>query len=543
MDFRFLCAWIGMALLPISICRAGDDISKTLEREIPRLGSEDWQEREAAHQAILQLGIQAEKQVRSAMKTASDPEIQYRLAAILQCYRLEAEEQYALKQIEKGEAFPRGESIQFRVGRQTVAEAIASIIRHTRIMIQVYPQDAALSTRLKETLVPSEHYCGGKNPALHALVRVLYDCDATFVVDAGKIVIVRLTPAVLFAGLERDLHGRPETLLEQQVWAFKNPERRRLYTVLYFLLQKVQEGGFPRDKWFTLLANRVESPSESLENRLLALRALQYFLGYPNRDQGDVEEVFLRRALDENAPKVMRHRAYQGLTVGFSMKCQDAFLSILEKGRTSVRLAMLKAIEATYFYPRTTLKRIRKDAVRKDRLEKIFWKLCASDEPDLSAYATAILALFEDEKAFQRLGVIPVPQNHDALRAFLTALSQRRMKGRLKAQDKHLDRLQALAHHDSPDIRAMIAVRMGSYVGGYGRTPDVESCLSLLIDPAPVVRYFAAESLGKIYSSMASRRFTEGLEKSRSALQKVFNKEDDKRVRDKILETLESKMK
>lgn len=543
---RIRIALLALLCCPAAACVAADDVREVLDRELPRLGSEEWRVREEAHQAILALGLRAEAAVRAEMEKAEDPEIRARLAAILQSYALDEEENYALERIRKDEPFPACGDAGIRVESGTAAEALESLARDAKIEIGTFPKGASLDALARRTaLLFTSTYAGG-NAARSALIAIVETLDATFVVDGGRVVVVRLTPNVFFALLEKHLRGRPDDHVEQSLAQFERPIVSHWESIMHFLQQKVTKGSLSRDKWFYLLADRAACEGEKEKNRVLALRALRYFLGITDRIQEDVEEAFLRAAFDAKAPESVRHAAYSGLAMGLTAKSQDAVLEILEKGTDPERRAMLMAVQRGQGLMYSAATRIDADPARRERLEKSLSAIASGpgDETDLPALALAVRVLRGDGSAFEALCEEPIPEARDALGIHLRALIQPRLSsGAIPENPKRMERIGEAAKHGSPEVRAMTAAFLGYSAGGADRLPDVDACLVLLDDPAPIVRNFAARALATIYSAHASKPFRERLDEVRERLGRKLESETDDRVKRCLRESLDGMLR
>src|SRR6185295_14464573 len=107
--------------------------------------------------------------------------------------------------------------------------------------------------------------------------------DASFVLDEGKVVIVRMTPAVFFAKLEQQFPLPPANEVDDRIVRFEGHPYNHWLTVMRFLQIKCEQGEESRKKWLDVLISRANDNTATEEHRAQALHAMTSFLGLKDR--------------------------------------------------------------------------------------------------------------------------------------------------------------------------------------------------------------------------------------------------------------------
>ena len=96
------------------------------------------------------------------------------------------------------------------------------------------------------------------------------------------------------------------------------------------------------------------------------------------------------------------------------------------------------------------------------------------------------------------------------------------------------ERIDSLAMHPDPEVRARVAGIYGRRAGGKDRQRDVQGALRLLKDREPMVRWAAVTALHTIYASGALEPYSGDQDAYVLELQSVVTSETNARVRLKI---------
>lgn len=508
-----------------------EEIKKVLARELPRLSLNDFKEREEAQAAIVRLGVKAKESVHTAQKIASDPEVRSRLEAVLQAFVLIEEDTYALAQLKKGGSFPRSQSMQVSADARTVAEALLAIERQSNVKIEIYPKDKALIRMAEAAQMTASASFVGSDAAEQALALVLNTCDATFVLDEGKVVVVRMTPDVFFAKFEQQTPLRHATDVDDRIAQFDGKVQNHWLTVMRFLQIKFEQGDAARKKWVDVLIGRAEDTGETDAHRALALKALQSFLGLGEKEQPDVDGEFIGYAGKPTTPAPIRRAALGGLILGMSEAAQGTVLRILESGDEAGQLDLLQAIVENGYYHWSGMNQILNTDSKRARFFAAIRKVSKSGDPELAVRALSVLATHGDTAAIGALADAPKPKDLTTIRMFIEALSRRdNVTGAPIVRGNGRERLDSYAKDESAEVRAIYACRMGFLSGGPERLPDVEGLRPLLNDPSPLVRGMSVHSLGVTYSASAATPFRDKLAEIRSKLSAMKKTEQDPRV-------------
>jgi hypothetical protein len=515
-----------------------EEIQKTLERDVPRLSSEEFAVRAEAQKNIEKLGFAAEEAVQIVLKKTTDPEVQSRLLSILQVFALQSEEIYALQQIKKNTPFPKTNVDRIVVAEVgTIADAISLIAQQAGLVIEFYSKDKELARLTNEQ---AAHRFGGFNSPQRALSDFLFPFDADYVVDEGKIVIVRMMPAVFFAKLEQQFTEPSPYYISVEIDAFDRPRINHWVSVMKYLQDKFAEGEETRAKWVSILTCRIDDATQTEQRRGMAMRALCAFLLQRDKAPLEVDRICIRYATDSKAPRLIWIEAITGLAKATSDEALDAQMHLLETS-TDAQKELLAKIESNKHWQYGSYRKICDSAERRKQFSETLRKLGKSADTDIAIRALSILAYMGDETAYDDLLKVPDPKDMTTIRIYLTALSRRTIPG-LDPQ-KTPERFDAFARHNVPQVRALYSYLKGYSAGGVERLPDVEALLPLLSDSEPVVRNFAVDGLRVIYHGSAATPFREGLQTIRTRLEEMAKSEKDSRVKTKIETSLNDMLK
>ncbi len=501
---------------------------------VERLASDDYQEREAAHTALVHLGLPARDAVRAALAKASDPEVLARLEAVLQTYAVEEEERYAVERLARGDPFPaQPGDLKLGAGSgEPIHEALARIKEATGIAVEPWPGDADLAADLDRP-VTGAVTSSGEGAVRGVLFHTLMGIDCTWVVDGARVVVVRLTPAVLFAKMARERRTADLSDLEETLRSFEAPSFDYFDSIWCHLRIKADEARATREKWFCLLRNRAMDGEESADHRALALEGLQEFLGSNDKPQPDVDDVFASLARDAKTPAEARRAAISGMFMGMTPAAKAGVLAILEGEDEEARRTLIEALNDQFYCALTCLVPMKADAPAWERFVAGLGKEVGSPDPQTSHRASFALANLEAEGAGAALVAREAPKEAPLLLEYLETVK------RLRTPESRARVVESRSHPD-PRVRAAVAYLLGNYAGGTGRGPDVELLLVDLEDEAPIVRFVAANGLGTVYSNSAAERFDEGIAEAASRLAALRARETDTRVRKKVEESLEA---
>lgn len=510
--------------------RADEALDKTVAALAVQLGADQFEKREEALTALVRLGMKAEPVVRAEMNRATDPEIRGRLLAALQMYAIEEEEAWAIAQIRKGDPFPPSKEGVGKVdlkGPASIEDFVESIRQQTGVKIELYAADATLPEFMELVSTVWSSSSSGPGAAESALWLALCAGDLTWVVDGERVVIVRLSPGVLFEKLGRELDRWSHYWIASSLMDFESGRFNYWLSTQRFLQEKGKAGGPPRDKWFQLLRNRALDAGETERNRAMALMGLGKYLGTTEIPQADVDGVFSTLACDPEAPETVRRWAARGLAWGLTGAAQDALLGILEGKEEGLQRDVVAALlEASGFYW-TALARIESDEKRSERLKASLAALSASKSETLALHATVFRAWRKDPEAQAALVSAKEPADPQIRLYFFHALHQ---AATAPARERFLE----FRSSPEPRTRAAIAAIAGSRAGGTDRGAEAELLLDFLADPEPIVRNFAATGLGTIYSGSASEPYREGKDRAIARLEELLGKEQDARVKEAI---------
>lgn len=517
---------MAVALLALLLQPAQDsELARNVAALVTRLGSDDVAVREQATEELIRLGPEAEPLVAAALSKADDAEVKARLEAVLQVYAPQREEAYALKCLREKRVFPKGTKSPGRGEIEvnaTIADAVEHIAETFGLKIELYADDAALKEKAKEARLKVT----ASSPTAEYLLftAVTEQFEHTYVIDGDRIVIVRLTPAILFERLGLDGDVRDEFQEQRKLRYFGEPERREYWTTMNRFIQAQAGRGHSREKWVAVLAAAAQDAKGGVEFRRSAIRAMRSLYGAEAEFQPDSTDVLIRLFADAKAPPEVRAEAAAALAECSEDDGVETVLTILEGGDRAYQSALLHSLGATAHRGIAALPRILVDEDRKARFDGSLKSLSASKEAEIAGRATALRVLVGDYEAVKPLCGSPTSwMVIGALRsaAFHDFASVR-------------ERLEALAKDESATWRAAAALVYGRRAGGQGRAEDVAGATRLLDDAEPIVRWAAAHSLGITYSSNAAEKYRDGLAECRAKLKAALEKEIDARVRAQI---------
>ena len=506
--------------------RADDDVAKAVAGLVADLGDDDVDKREAALTALIHLGVKAEKAVRAELKKATDPEIQGRLMAALQAYTVAEEEAWALERIRTPEAFPPSKEGCNEVlipPLPSVADALELLRQQSGVTIEPYARDPDLPRMLELAPLPMSANAHGPGCAERSLWQLLCIANLTSVVDGTRVVIVRYTPALLFERLAREPGRVVRDWLEEDLQEFETGPANYSLSAKRFVREKANAGGLNRDAWFALLRNRALDASESAPNRTAALVGLSVFLGAIPDPQQDVDDLFLSIARDTQAPASMRQEAARGIAMGLTPAAHDGLLDLLAGTDADIQGFLLESLIDTRIFAITARQRMNAHPQKVEKLRNTLKTLAGSKSESIALRSTIVLIQEGSKDAAARLVTLPDPAELKARLYFIRAL-------RDSPDPKAKERFSSFAKDADPEVRAATVHLAGYYPGGKNRESDAGLALSLLADPAPLVRHFAAQSLGVIYSRHAEEVFDAGLDAARARLAEMEKGEKDARV-------------
>lgn len=288
-----------------------------------------------------------------------------------------------------------------------------------------------------------------------------------------------------------------------------------------------------RRKWVEILSACALDASRSVDLRRRALRGLQAFFGRSENPQPDVTATFLKVFRQKAEPQALRVEALQGLTKCLEDEARESLLAVLEGRDPGMSRHLLGyLIQSIGIY--SAIQKIRADAPSQARLEAALRGLEDGADRDLALRALALDAILGREEAATRLCKAPEPADRATLFLMLDALGASASSGWAPV----LDRVDALAGHPDPRVRAVVAGLYGQSAGGSRRERDVRGALALLGDREPLVRWSAAYALGTIYSSSAAERYFEGWPACRDRLDAAMKSESHSKVRAQLEATL-----
>ncbi|HVE39955.1 MAG TPA: hypothetical protein VNM14_08720 [Planctomycetota bacterium] len=502
---------------------------------ISSLDSENAKVREEAEARLLQAGRPI-RPLLSASLSGLTPEQKGRVESILQRFVLEDEDDFALKTLQKGDPFPlpppapgiRGEPFGVADG-PTIAETVSLIARRFNLNIEFFAADTALVREVERTNVQGN--ATTSNGDVEFLLKyVLSGLDVCYVSDGKRVVIVRLTPPILleFLAAQNDYYLE----LEQRLDSFGGGGNRHDVSIGSFLQARYNEGGPRLARWMDALKSIAQDSRRPVRDRRLALRGLRWFRGLDDQPQPEVAALLLALIADEKAPLDLRVEAGASLVYGIEDDAQEKLLELLEKGQAEwAKPVFFRMIVWGQGYL-GALNGIQKHAERRARLIAALEKLERHPDRDLALRALCAHAMFALEgPAIQRLAKAEDPADPETFRIFLEAL-------RGAAFGKHpeiWDRVDRLASHPTPRIRAAAGQIYGRSVGGTERIRDAKGALALLADKEPLVRWAAAEALDYIYMIQgAAEPYDEGWDAAEPPLQKALSVETHPKVKESL---------
>jgi len=500
---------------------------------IAALDSEDPATRGAAEARLVKLGASIRPQLEDALKKAASEETRARIRSILQKYTLVDEEQYALRRLERNDPFPNRliKRDQVKVDNGTsVADAIEHVARSYALKVEFYSGDNDLVQEASRTPIVAGFVIENGDAETALSSAVSNSIDATTVVDGDRLIVVRFTPSVLLARI--DLTS-PEAPGQWILHYYEGTSHDYWKGPMHFLASRGNQGGDTRRKWVEVLSSRALDASHPVDLRRRALRGLQAFFGRSDKPQPDVTEVFQKVFRQKGEPDPLRTEALLGLTDCMEPEARETLLAVIESREPVMSRRLL-----SYWMSRggmySSLAKIREDAPSRGRFEAALRGLEDVADGDLALRALALDATLDREEAAVRLSKSPEPADPATLDLAIWALRIGADHGWVPV----LDRIDALAAHPNPKVRAVVAGVYGRQGGGIGRERDVKGALALLADREPIVRWAAAHALGTIYSSSAAERYFDGWPACRDRLDAALKTEAHPKVRSQLEEAL-----
>ncbi len=502
---------------------------------ISSLDSEDAKVREEAEARLLRAGRPI-RPLLSAALPGLTPEQKGRVESILQRFVLEDEDDFALKTLRKGDPFPlpppapgvRGEPFGITSG-VTVAEMVSLIARRFTLNVEFFAADAALTREAERSSIQGNAVTSNGD-AEFLLRYALSGMEVCTVHDGKRVVIVRLTPSVLLERLSAQKDYYLE--LESRLDSFGGSVNRHEVSVGSFLQACHREGGPRLARWFDGLKSIAQDSGRPARDRRLALRGLLWFRGMDDQPQPEAVALLLGLISDEKVPAEVRVEAGASLVYCVEEDAQEKLLDLLETGQADWAKPILFRMVVHGRGYLGALHGIPKHAKRRARLIAALETLERHSDPDLALRALCAHAGFAGEgPPIQRLAKAEDPSDPETFRIFLEVL-------RVAAFGKRpeiWDRVDRLAAHPTPRIRASAGQIYGRSVGGTERLRDAKGALALLADKEPLVRWAAAEALRYIYMIPgAAEPYDEGWELAEPPLQKALGVETHPKVKEAL---------
>ncbi len=507
-----------------------------VEKWVASLDSEEAKVREDAEARLFQLGPGIRPILVAALPRLS-PEQKGRIEAILQRFIIVEEDEYAIRLLKRGDAFPvsplksgeRGEDFSTPEGT-TVSEAVFSIAKRVNVALEFYAADTAFRREADEAPIQVRATTTNADVEWLLTSALTTALDACMVVDKERVVIVRMTPAVLLEKLALSDPGRSE--IERHLEIFAGVSNRHWVSVGSFL-QTCYSGGGPRfTRWNDALKSIALGPKRTVRDRCAALSGLRWFRGIDRRLMPDSAAVFIDLASDPKAPLEVRTEAAGSLAYCLEEEAQTKLLELLEAGAVEfVGPLLLRMAERPNCYL-GALYGIHQDAARRARLTAALEKLEKHADRDVALRALSILSVFVQKgPALLRLAGAQEPTDPQTLRVFLDALRI----STFSSVPEVWDRVDRLAAHSSVRMRASAAAIYGRSVGGTDRARDAKGALAMLTDKEPLVRWAAAEALRYVYMiEGAAEPYYDGWEGVEPHLQKAIGVETHPKVKESL---------
>jgi hypothetical protein len=531
-----------MAVLLVFLGGLQDPASREVAEMIRRLDSDEFAVRESAQASLAKMGRPVRPLLLSALSTCP-AEARARIDAVLHGFILLDEEEFTLRHLAGEIPFPPSARREFGYETgESISVVLSRITRDYGIKVAYFPGDEALgldaSNRVLRTNVQMS-----RASAKGAIDATIVDLEVLPVVDGDRVVLVRITPAVLFEGLRRappdESFGSSleRVRLGEEYWD-RYPNRFRA-----FLQNRVSSGGDCRSRWLAILKGTALDPAAVLETRRVAVQALQCCYLMDEQPHPDSTDFLVEISAAGAMPVEIRREALLTLACCPETGAARKVLEVLEGNDEPLQARLLLRLLEVSANPSVFVE-FRRDAARNGRLLRVLQKQAQSTDPAFRWKAAALLA---NPYALGR----EVPQGDVALfeEALVSAPEPARpderdqlfcqLRGAIgRGSEKIRRRVEAMAHHDSAQIRASAAVVYGHSAGGTERRRDVQDSLRLLEDRDPLVRGAAASTLGTIYSTSASERYIEGWADVRGSLQRQLKEEPDPAVRRAIGDAL-----
>ena len=488
------CVLLALVLLLHAGLASGDEeIDRIVASHVERLLTGDLEAREAAECALVELGQRAEPAVRREWEQSTDPEVRERLSVALAAYAQEREEAFAIECIRRAEPFPppdlHGDEVILS-GRSLLAD-LSAIADITAIEIVTYEEDPALASILDATRGGEPiHPTNSAGAVRSILAYLLRDIDVTAVADRGRIVIVRLTPAVVFAQMAVDDEVDSLTGVALDLWRFEHGPAPGHSTIFRVLGMKSGVPGERRDRWFAVLRDRALDPATSEAERVHALHGLKRFVDATARPDEAVDAVFVALAGDASAPRKVAWAALHGLACAHSPAGQEAVLGVIEGDDVEGQARLLWALSCFQGFTGSWL------AGDAERVPKALARLSSGPDERVATLALCLRSYLGDRAAREGLVDRPRPAERGDRFLLLEALSA-------IDSTRARERLSSFSRDGEADTRAAVAALLG---GSYGRAPipaEFDAGLRLLEDEDARARGFAAEALGGLAARVA----------------------------------------
>ncbi len=520
-----LKAVFAAVILVVSFASAEDDVAGAVAKLVVRLGSDSVVDRDAAQRDLVALGARAEDPVRAARAAATDPEVSSRLDAVISGYKILHEEAYALERVAAGEPFPQvkaPEGVEVSLQGVCVLEFVKRLSKWSGVPIEFYAPTSEKAQRLGGVTARASQT--DPDEAARILSEGIFPHDFLWVVDAGRVVLVRATPPLLIAMCSRD-PGEPSIfdLSCQLTWdkghydGWSHP--------CGFMRAKAWADPEVREPWFVAFQSVALDPSMPIDERRGALAALRAFLGDQEPQQDDVDKVF-RDALREKGLSLgLRPFVLAGLAMGLSHETQDEVLALLDHGAPDVRKELLLALALAEGSHQNASSRIRMDTTRAPKYLASLRELSEDADIEVATRACLLRVRANEAAAGSELAKRDPPASLQDAFFFLSMLPRQELENEPRA-------VRAFMTDARPEARAIyLIVHEWTW-----STSVAADDLAMLGDPAPMVRYFAAANLSvQLRNEIALG--DDGVRRLREALAAETND----RVRERIRKILDPK--
>lgn len=521
-SMNLLLALILAAAVPVS------EIAKRVEALVARLAADDYETREQATRDLMRLGVDAEPLLREALASSQDPEVRERLDEALLNLVGSREEAFALACLQSGSPFPQPTKrpVRVEISQVMVAQAIEKIAGEFGLEIEFFKDDRWLQEEAGTAPILGSTATTAPDPQLLLEFALTNNLELTYVVDGKRIIIVRLTPAILLERLAREEPRASEFQEQSMVEDFFSRKVNHWGSIHWFIQRQTSEKRKSRVKWVEELVRAAKDRDATPESRCRAIRGFRWLYGAAAVPQHDATAHLLEILKEDGAPEAIRTEAVRVLPHCPEPEAVDELFRILEGPAPEPKSALLFQLGRTGGI--SALGTIRADEILEERLHKDLVALSGSPDAEVAARsATLRVLLMGDKDALESMNALALSSDQDTSWMVIEALRVSAFKDFAQVKG----RIDALARDKDAKLRAAAACLYGRTSGGKARGHDVAESRRLLADPAPVVRACAAHALGVIYSLQAAEAFREGLDSCLEHLQDLLKEDPDERVK------------